>query len=226
MANSKISTKSEVTNWETVATYVSTFPSDDGEGACDVEVQVGSAPLYYVITVGRQEGEAYKTREEAEEAAAELNAETYEECGEEIVGDGAASVVERTVWYIRTQDDAGGSDEAEDDEYVSEELATVFAEEFAAERDGDVTENAEEYLARKARERAGEPSATGEYCVYWETSLDDSGPRERYETAEQAEAAANLANDGLRANNPGGNLLCGFAARQLVDGEWVQIEER
>ena len=33
MANSEISTKSEVTNWETVATYVSTFPSDNGEGA-------------------------------------------------------------------------------------------------------------------------------------------------------------------------------------------------
>ena len=136
-------------------------------------------------------------------------------------------MVERTVWYIRTEDDAGGSDEAEDNEYVSEELATVFAEEFAAEcDDGDGTENAEEYLARKTRERAGEPSATGEYCMYWETSLDDSGPSERYETAEQAEAAANLANDGLRAANPGGNLLCGFAVRQLVDGEWVQIEER
>ena len=175
MANSEISTKSEVTDWVTVATYVATFPSDDGEGACDMEVQIGCAPL-----------------------------------GER--------------WYIRTVDDTGGgSDEAEDDEYVSEESATVFAEEFAAERDdGDGTENAEEYLDRKTRERAGEPSATGEYCVYWDTSLDDSGPRERYETAEQAEAAANLANDDLRASNPGGNLLCGFGVRQLVDGEWVQ----
>ena len=124
------SSKAEVFKWSTVATYDQKFPTADGEGSCTVEVQIGCAPLYYVVAVGAL-GEAYETREEAEDAAAELNAEADEECGEEIVGDGAASVAERTVWYIRTDDDSGGSDEATDEPYVSSEQATKFAVLFA-----------------------------------------------------------------------------------------------
>lgn len=31
----------------------------------------------------------------------------------------------------------------------------------------------------------------------------------------------NIASD-LHAHNPGGNLLCGFSVRALVDGEWIR----
>lgn len=164
-----------VSSWSTVASYVSTFPADGGEGACDVDVQVGS-----------------------------------------VAG----------VWYLRTRDDAGGSDECGDESYSTEAEAEAAAEEFARDHDeSDETDaSAEEYLTRRLKGRAGESDPDGEWCVYWETALDDSGPRERYETEEQAEAAAQLAQAGLRANNPGGNLLCGYSVRHLVDGEWRAVE--
>lgn len=166
--------KSDVGSWESVASYVSTFPSDDGEGACDVEVQIG-----------------------------ETNG----------------------VWLVRTQDDAGGSDDADDTEYATRDEAESAAEEFAANADeGNGNDDAEGYLRRADETAAGEPAADGEWCVYWETALDDAGPRERYTTQEQAEAAAKIANDDLRAHNPGGNLLCGFSVRSLVDGEWVETD--
>lgn len=172
MANSKNSTKSDVSAWESVASYVVTFPHGDNDRACDVEVQIGSVTGYTVSQLGLDDGEIYETREDAQEEADRLNAEADEECGVEIVGDGAACVGERTVWFICTRDDAGGSDDAPDTEYSSEEEATAAAEEFAAANDeGDGTEDAEDYLNRQTRERAGE------------------------------------------------QLLCGFSARELVDGE-------
>jgi len=166
--------KSGVTSWNTEACYVATFPSDDGEGACDVEVQIGEAG-------GR--------------------------------------------WYLRTTDDGGGSDECDDTSYATEEAAAAAAEEFATDsNEADEGENAEDYLLRRLEEAAGEPEPEGEWCVYWETALDDAGPRERYATQEQADAAAQLANESLHAANPGGDLLCGFEVRQLVDGEWAQVQ--
>lgn len=166
--------KSDVMSWESVASYVSTFPSDDGEGACDVDVQIG-----------------------------ETNG----------------------VWFVRTRDDAGGSDEADDNTYDSREDADAAAEALADELgEGLAGEDSEGYLRRADETAAGEPDADGEWCVYWETALDDAGPRERYTTQEQAEAAAKIANADLRAHNPGGNLLCGFSVRSLVDGVWTESE--
>jgi len=166
--------KDDVSRWETVATYVSTYPSDDGEGACDVEVQIGE-------TGG--------------------------------------------VWFVRSRDDAGGSDEADDTMYSTEDDAYEAAESLAAEQDeSDGADNAEEYLRKATESRAGEPDTDGSWCVYWETALDDAGPRARYATRAQAEAAASLANDGLSKHNPGGNLLCGFEVRELVDGTWTLPE--
>ena len=126
----------------------------------------------------------------------------------------------------RTQDDDGGSDEAPDTAYDSETEAEDAAEEFARARDdAPLDANAEDYLERQLMARIGKPDADGEWCVYWETSLDDEGPRERYASAGQAEAAAQRANAELRANHPGGNLLCAFSARRLVGGEWIAAAE-
>lgn len=225
MAN--VAEKSGVQKWETVATYVATFPSDDGEGACDVEVQVGSVTIYDVLVNGHVEG-THADRDDAQAQADGQNAEVEEECGE-LGSDGAASVCEREVWFVRTQDDAGGSDEADDTEYATREEAVSAAEGIAWENDeglgmpGD--EDAEGYLRRRDEAAAGQPDPEGKWCVYWETSLDDAGPRTRYATEEQANAAAKIANEELHKRNPGGNLLCGFSVRALVEGEWVADRE-
>jgi len=168
-----VAEKSGVLSWETVATFVATYPSDDGEDACDVEVQIGES-------------------------------------------DGA--------WFVRTRDDAGGSDDADDTAYADRDAAETAAEEFAAERDeSDGYEDAESYM-RTRTEAAAEPDPAGVWCVYWETALDDAGPRERYATEAQATAATKIANHDLSAANPGGNLLCGFEVRELVDGVWTAVE--
>ena len=166
--------KDEVGEWESVAYFVATFPDGDGEGACDVSVEIGES-------------------------------------------DG--------VWFVRTRDDAGGEDDADDSAYETRDEAVAAAEEFAEEHDeSDGASDAESYLLAAAEAQAGEPDPDGAWCVYWETALDDFGPRSRYATQEQAEAAAEIANADLRAANPGGNLLCGFSVRALVDGEWTDIE--
>jgi hypothetical protein len=171
--------KSDVSDWETVATYVSTFPNGDTNGACDVEVQIGRS------------------------------------------GGG---------WYLQSKDDAGGSDDCDGTAYETEEAAREAAEEFASENDeGEAGEDAEKYLARQLEEAAGDPCDDGEYCVYWSSACkEDEGVSARYETAEQATAAAEINNKGLHEHNPG-QLLCGFEVRQLtsVDGhmQWVAIEE-
>ena len=142
--------------------------------------------------------------------------------------DGACDVEVRVgedggCWYLSTSDDAGGSDDCDDTAYATRDEAIVAAEEFAASRDeGNGTEDAEGYLRRQTEERRGEPDPRGEWCVYWETSLEDSGPRERYATRQQAEASADLANESLRSLYPGA-LLCGFDVRRLVDGEWERL---
>jgi hypothetical protein len=161
---------------EATASCVTTYPTDDGEGACDVLVLVGSSGL----GVGQR-------------------------------------------WFVRTSDDAGGSDEADDTAYATRKEAVEAAEELADRLgEGGPGEDAEDYLARKLTETAGEPVADGEWCVYWETSLNDAGPRERYDSEDAATAAAEIANKALHAANPGGNLLCGFEVRKIVDGEWVR----
>jgi len=130
------------------------------------------------------------------------------------------------LWFLRTRDDAGGSDDATADTYGTQEDAEAAATAFAAERhEGEDGESAEAYLDRKTAERAGEPDPSGEWACYWTTALDgESRVEDRYATREQAEAAADVADKALRAANPG-HLLCGYGVRQLVDGEWVAIDE-
>lgn len=169
-------TKRSVGSWETAETYVSVYPTDDGEGACDVEVQIGQVP-------------------------------------------------DTSLWLIRTTDDAGGDDEADETVYRSEDEARAAAADLAERLDEADGETAEDYMARQLREtaEAGRDDA-GEWCVWWGTALDDSGPRERYTTERAARAAATLANDALHRTHRG-HLLCGFEVRRLVDGEWICRDE-
>lgn len=80
-------TKSDVgeRGWETVSTFVATFPTEEGEGEATVEVQVGEA------------------------------------------AEGA--------WFIRTRDDAGGSDDADDTAYPTRKAAEVAAADYAKSHD-------------------------------------------------------------------------------------------
>lgn len=172
-------TKADVLSWETVATFVCTYPDGDSDGACDVEVQIGRS------------------------------------------GGG---------WYLRSQDDAGGSDDCDDTAYDTEEEAREAAEEFAeSNNEAEEGEDAEKYLARQLEDEAGEPCDDGEYGVYWASACsEDERVVARYETVEQANAAAEIKNKGLHEHNPGGSLLCGYEVRQLVsvDGHmrWEAIE--
>lgn len=161
--------------WESdaIASYVATFPTDDGEGACDVNVYVGSF-----------EGE----------------------------------------WFIETRDNSGGSDDATDDAFSSRDEAVEAAEEFARSMDEGNGSTAEEFLHDNLVEAAGEPDPKGAYCVYWETALDDEHVVDRYAEYEQAVAAAELENQKLHASHPG-SLLCGYSVRELVDGEWVEVDD-
>lgn len=151
---------------------------------------------------------------------------TGEGAADVTVGVASAGEGWRERWYVRTWDDAGGSDEADDTAYETEAEAIAAAEELAAAKDeGDGSEDAEEYIARKMAEQAGEPDPTGAWCVWWSTVGDDSHCVERYPTLAAASAAAARADARLHANHPGGHLLCGHEVRCMVDGEWVSTDD-
>jgi hypothetical protein len=159
-------TKNDVKNWETVATYVSTFP----DGACDVSVQVGSCA---------------------------------------------------GIWFVRTTDDAGGSDEFGDKFFHIDQQAVYAAVNFAKEHDeAEDGETAEEYLEEKLREKIGEPSEDGLYSTFFVSTDEEYQCNENYDTAEQALARAELDDRELNERYPGGNLLCGYEARVFRDGKW------
>ena len=87
-ANTTEINKSEVGDWETIDTYVATFFDDNeiGEGACDVEVQIGEADggLWFIRTRDDAGGydvapdDAYTSREAVEAAAASFKALQHE----------------------------------------------------------------------------------------------------------------------------------------------------
>jgi len=132
-------------------------------------------------------------------------------------GDGSCTVEvqigqDSGAWFLRTTDDAGGSDDCDDTDYETREAAESAAKAFAVKNDDpdDVPPT---------------PDPSGEWCCHWTSALDDAGPRARYATQEQAAAAEKIANAQLQDANPGSTLLCGFEARQLVDGVWVAVDD-
>lgn len=64
----------------------------------------------------------------------------------------------------------------------------------------------------------------GAYGVYWATVGDDSHVVKRYDTRDAAIAVADQFSRSLSANHPG-QLLCGYEVRELVDGEWVRLDQ-
>lgn len=165
--------KSEVDNWERVASYVATFDSCDWSSD-DQEDEVGAADVY--VCVGT---------------------------------DGKS-------WFVRTEDDAGGSDDAPDRAFRSEEAAKKFAKKFAKKHDEGGGLSSEDFLDARLGEARGEPNREGEFCVYWETVGDDSHIVECYATMDQARAAATIYQKQLVERHPG-RLLCGYSARAVAD---------
>jgi hypothetical protein len=127
------------------------------------------------------------------------------------------------LWFLRTCDDAGGNDDAGDTAYATRAAAVDAAEYFASERDeAEAGEDAADYLRGQMESRVGDADPGGEWACYWDTVGDGSCVEERYESREQAEAAVELANAALSQRH-GGNLLCGYDVRRLVDGEWLAL---
>lgn len=172
-----------------------------------------------------------KPSAESEYEAVACYVETCDDGGEEgacnvHVGVAWAGDGWRRRWYVSTWDDAGGSDEADDTAYETEAAAVTAAEELAAARDeGDGTESAEGYLARRRVERAGEPDPRGEWAVAWSTVGEDGHIVDRYPTQDAAEAACDIAEAELRERHPGGQLLCGHVVLHLIGGKWESADD-
>jgi hypothetical protein len=65
----------------------------------------------------------------------------------------------------------------------------------------------------------------GEWCVYWASACrEDESPRGRYASSEDAGKIAEVSNRDL-CTSTRGVLLCGYEVRQLVDGEWVRVDD-
>lgn len=66
----------------------------------------------------------------------------------------------------------------------------------------------------------------GEFCLWWVTSGEDGGPRTdtRYATLEDARAACQLAEHGLRTTHRG-TLLCGYGIGMLTEDGWRKLDD-
>lgn len=126
------------------------------------------------------------------------------------------------VWYVRTSDDAGGSDDGPDSPFASEAAARAAAEALADERDEYSDGDAQDWETAQL-EATAEEDVDGEWCVYWETVGDDPHVVSRHPSREAAEAAAKLADRALRQTHRG-HLLCGYSVRELIDGQWIAVE--
>lgn len=138
--------------------------------------------------------------------------------------------------YVRIGEDELGLwwlDDGDDDErpnqqgpFNREREARAAAEALAEEQnEAESGEDADDMRDRLLHARAGKPDPKGEWCVYWETAGDDAHVVDRYATHEAAQAAAEIAQAGLQAAHPGGNLLCAYGVRTLTNGEWVEVED-
>ena len=75
-------------------------------------------------------------------------------------------------------------------------------------------------------ELAAVETEDGEFCVYWQSTDENEGPRGRYATLEEAKAVARQSQRRFEEYHPGGSALCGFEVR-VLDGEtWSEIETR
>jgi hypothetical protein len=137
--------------------------------------------------------------------------------------------------YVRVGEDELGLWWTDDgDESVRQDIRGPYNTEGEAREDaeliaddqheGEPGEDAETMKERLLTEEAGEPDASGDWCVYWETVGDDGHVVDRYPSRDAANAAAKRSQGHLEYKHPGGNLLCNFGVRQLVDHDWITPE--
>lgn len=132
----------------------------------------------------------------------------------------------RSGWFVRTEDTGDGPDEADSTDYGSRLEAEIAARELAEKLDeGEGAKSAEEYERRRVDDAAAVAFETdeGQFCVYWRSTDEYDGPRQRYATLEDAKAVAAKSQREFEQYHPGGSALCRFEVRVLADnGEWVE----
>lgn len=109
-------------------------------------------------------------------------------------------------WYLRTSDDAGGSDDCDATPYVSLAAAVSAARDYAAMRDECESSIAEKWLKKQTADQIEEgKSEDGEYVLAHKdgTRWDD----DRYSDRDAAEAAIKSWYDSVQAGNPGTIIL-------------------
>jgi hypothetical protein len=132
-------------------------------------------------------------------------------------------------WYLRTTDDAGGSDECDSTPYASERDATTAAQAYAEEHDECDGLSADDWLDREATAaiEAGK-SEDGEYVL-----LHGDGTRwddDRYTDQETAQAAVDAWHAAVQAGNPGTDIIwhlmdCPVVGRLAEDGAAAPLGE-
>ena len=141
--------------------------------------------------------------------------------------DASAEVGEHArAWFIRTSDTGDGPDCGPDDAFETREDAEKAARKLAEKLDeGEGAKSAEEYERRRVDDAAAVAFETdeGQFCVYWRSTDEYDGPRQRYATLEDAKAVAAKSQREFEERHPGGSALCRFEVRVLDDnGEWVE----
>ena len=132
-------------------------------------------------------------------------------------------------WYLRTDDDAGGSDSCDATAYDDRDAAVSAAEDYATEHDECDGLSAADWLAREATAaiEAGK-SDDGEYvlCHKDGSRWDD----DRCSDKDAAESAIQAWYDGVQAANPGTDIIWHLMdtpelARLNEDGEAEIVSE-
>lgn len=111
---------------------------------------------------------------------------------------------------------------------VTEECSWCSNEATTCDADGDPA--CEECAAAYEREQdadaelAAVETEDGDFCVYWQSTDENEGPRGRYATLKEAKAVARQSQRRFEEYHPGGSALCGFEVRVLDGDEWSEIE--
>lgn len=109
-------------------------------------------------------------------------------------------------WYLRTQDNAGGSDDCDAAPYADRVAAVAAAVDYAKDRDECDGQDAATWLERQAGDQiAAGKRSDGEYVLAHKEGTRWDG--DRYSDKAAAEAAIKSWYDGVQAANPGTNII-------------------
>lgn len=127
-------------------------------------------------------------------------------------------------WYIRTTDDAGGSDECDDTAYETLTAACIAANEYAKEHD-EMSDNNSSAITQQI-EAGKDPK--GQFALI--SSQDHTRwDFDRYSDADTATLAVGQWYAAMQATNPGTRLSwqamdCPIVGK-LINKTWVPVEE-